>query len=93
MPPELIAVLVSIGTSLLGVWGSYKLFQGRTEEWRQSVKDNLSRLEKRLETLHKRTHRYRSWLLTHELELEQVMRKLNIPRGRRRDDEDDEELD
>jgi hypothetical protein len=88
---ELLTLLLSIGGSLLTAWGGYKLFQGRTEEWRMSVKDRLKGFDEITRVLRRRTHRHASRLLTHELEIDQIMRKLGIPRSHRRDDDYDEE--
>jgi len=84
---ELLTILCSVGGSLLAVWGSYKFFQGRTEEWRASVQERFVKAEKANEILRRRSHRHGTFILTHELELEYVMRKLNIPRGRRSSEE------
>jgi hypothetical protein len=54
------------------------------------VKVNITRLEtkmemveERLESVHKRTHRHSNDLLIHDMEIEQALGKLDLPRVRR----------
>ena len=80
MPPEWIIPLISLVVGLVGGWvGVYvgmKVGQAKLEF-------QMEHVQERIEVLGKRSHVHNEDLLIHDLELDDVMRNLEIPRKKR----------
>lgn len=78
--PEWLIPLISLIVGLVGGWvGVYvgmKVGQAKLEFQMEHVRE-------RIETLGKRSHAHNEDILIHDLELEDVMRNLDIPRKKR----------
>lgn len=73
--PFLIPLLSLIG-GIFGAWVGVKVNIVRLETQMENVRE-------RMESLHKRSHRYANDLLIHDMEIERALVKLDIPRVRR----------
>jgi uncharacterized membrane-anchored protein YhcB (DUF1043 family) len=80
MPPEWIIPLISLIVGLVGGWvGVYvgmKLGQAKLE-WQMGL------VQEDIDKLRKRSHAHNEDLLIHDLELDDVMRGLEMPRKKR----------
>lgn len=68
--------LLSLIGGIFGAWVGVKVNIVRLETQMETVRE-------RMESLHKRSHRYSNDLLIHDMEIERALLKLDIPRVRR----------
>lgn len=87
VPPELLTTGLAMGGSAVGVYIGLKVglirLQSKFEAFSGRVDDKLRDYDKRQEQLGRRTHDLNQDSLIHDFELEDVMRKLDLPRKKR----------
>jgi hypothetical protein len=87
VPPEIVTLAVGIAGSAFGTYVGLKVglvrLQGRFDAYSQRVDEKLADYKSRQEVLGKRTHDLNQDSLIHDFELEDIMRKLELPRKKR----------
>ena len=76
MPEWLVSIVVGFASGGLSAYLGLKIGQAKLEWQMESAQDDL-------DVLRKRSHTQNEDLLIHDLELDDVMRKLDIPRKKR----------
>jgi predicted transcriptional regulator len=76
MPEWIISLVVGLSTGFVSAYVGMKVGQAKLEWQMKQAQENI-------EVLRKRSHAHNEDILIHDLELEDVMRNLDIPRKKR----------